>query len=104
MLSLYFYTVIVEAYRGSMFGGGRKFVIIVASNVEGGVMEWKGAREWAIERVSLWNKRKYAKKWGYELEVVNMVAQKRYAHEWRESWEKVDLIRDAMKKHPNAEW
>lgn len=31
--------VVVEAYRGSMFGGGRKFVIIVASNVEGGVME-----------------------------------------------------------------
>jgi mannan polymerase II complex MNN10 subunit len=33
-----------------------------------------------------------------------MVAEKRYAHEWRESWEKVDLIRDAMKKYPNAEW
>lgn len=38
-------------------GNGRKIVIITASNVEGGVMEWKGAREWAIERVSLWNKK-----------------------------------------------
>jgi mannan polymerase II complex MNN10 subunit len=96
--------VLVEAYRGSALGNGRKIVIVTASNVEGGVMEWKGAREWAIERVSLWNKRKYAKRWGYEIEVVNMVARKRYAHEWRESWEKVDLIREAMKKYPNAEW
>lgn len=78
--------------------------MIVESNVEGGVMEWKGAREWAIERVSLWNKKKYAKRWGHELEIVNMVAKKRYAHEWRESWEKVDVIREAMRKYPNAEW
>jgi mannan polymerase II complex MNN10 subunit len=67
-------------------------------------MEWKGAREWAIERNSIWNKKEYAKQWGYELEIVNMLAKKRYSHEWRESWEKVDIIREAMRKYPNAEW
>lgn len=78
--------------------------MIVGSNTEGGVMALKGAREWAIERNSIWNKQQYAKRWGYELEVVNMMAQKRYSHEWREGWEKVDLIRDSMDKHPDAEW
>lgn len=67
-------------------------------------MEWKGAREWAIERNSIWNKKKYTKRWGYELEVVNMLAKKRYSHEWRESWEKIDAIREAMRKYPDAEW
>lgn len=67
-------------------------------------MEWKGAREWAIERHSLGNKRRYAKKWGYPLETPNMVTRKRYAHEWRESWEKVDVLRRAMRKYPKAEW
>lgn len=67
-------------------------------------MEWKGAREWAIERNSIWNKQEYTKRWGYDLELVNMLAQKRYSHEWRESWEKVDLIRDTMRKYPEAEW
>lgn len=67
-------------------------------------MEWKGAREWAIERNSIWNKELYAKEWGYELEIANMLAKKRYSHEWRESWEKGDVIREAMRKYPNAEW
>lgn len=67
-------------------------------------MEWKGAREWAIERNSVWNKKNYVERWGYELETVNMLAKKRYSHEWRESWEKVDLIRETMRKHPDAEW
>lgn len=95
---------IVESYRRSSWGGGRKFVVILASNVEGGVMEWKGAREWAIERNSVWNKQEYTKRWGYELEVVNMLAKKRYSYEWRESWEKVDVIRETMLKYPDAEW
>ncbi|KMU77331.1 BED1 protein [Coccidioides immitis RMSCC 3703] len=50
---------IYEAYRRSSLGGGKKIVLIVASNLGGGVMEWKGAREWAIERDSLRNKRRY---------------------------------------------
>lgn len=79
-------------------------MIILESNIEGGVMEWKGAREWAIERNSIWNKKNYVERWGYELETVNMLAKKRYSHEWRESWEKVDLIRETMRKHPDAEW
>lgn len=91
-------------YRRSPIGGGRKFVIILGTNVEGGVMEWKGAREWAIERNSIWNKQRYAHNWGYELELANLLAKKRYSHEWRESWEKGDIIREAMRKYPEAEW
>ncbi|KAK8186428.1 galactosyl transferase GMA12/MNN10 family-domain-containing protein [Phyllosticta citribraziliensis] len=90
--------------RSLWFGGGKKFVVLVAANVGGGVMEWKGPREWAIERDSVKNKKKYARKWGYELEIVDMSTKKRYAHEWRESWEKVDTIRNAMHKYPDAEW
>ncbi|KAI1828117.1 galactosyl transferase GMA12/MNN10 family-domain-containing protein [Xylaria intraflava] len=84
--------------------GGRKVVIILGANVGGGVMEWKGAREWAIERDSVRNKRKYAARWGHDLEIVDMSTKKRYAHEWRESWEKVDSIRNSFRKYPEAEW
>ncbi|KAL2817449.1 galactosyl transferase GMA12/MNN10 family-domain-containing protein [Aspergillus cavernicola] len=101
---LCFSTLLVQLFRRSGFGGGRKFVIILESNVEGGVMEWKGAREWAIERNSISDKTDYAKTWGYELEVVNMLAKKRYSHEWREGWEKVDILRETMRKYPDAEW
>ena len=90
--------------RTSWLGGGSKFVVILAANQGGGVMEWKGAREWAIERDSVKNKKKYVANWGYELEIVDMSTKKRYAHEWRESWEKVDTIRNAMRKYPKAEW
>jgi len=67
-------------------------------------MEWKGAREWAIERDSTRNKKKYAQNWGYDLEIVDMSTKKRYAHEWRESWEKVDFLRQCLRKYPKAEW
>lgn len=67
-------------------------------------MEWKGPREWAIERDSVRNKKAYAARWGYELEIVDMATKKRYAHEWRESWEKVDTLKRLMHKYPNAEW
>lgn len=90
--------------RTSWLGGGSKYVLILAANQGGGVMEWKGPREWAIERDSVRNKKKYAAEWGYELEIVDMSTKKRYAHEWRESWEKVDTIRNAMRKYPDAEW
>ena len=90
--------------RTSWLGGGSKFVLILAANQGGGVMEWKGPREWAIERDSVKNKRNYAAEWGYELEIVDMSTKKKYAHEWRESWEKVDVIRNSMRKYPNAEW
>ena len=90
--------------RASFLGGGSKYVIILAANQGGGVMEWKGPREWAIERDSVKNKKRYAKRWGYELEIVDMSTKKRYAHEWRESWEKVDTIRNCMRKYPKAQW
>ncbi|KAL3418635.1 golgi mannosyltransferase complex subunit [Phlyctema vagabunda] len=90
--------------RTPWLGGGKKHVIILAANQGGGVMEWKGPREWAIERDSVRNKRKYANRWGYDLEIVDMSTKKRYAHEWRESWEKVDTIRNCLRKYPEAEW
>jgi mannan polymerase II complex MNN10 subunit len=90
--------------RDRSFGGGEQFVIILAANVGGGVMEWKGPREWAIERDSVKNKKNYAKRWGYELEIVDMTMKKRYAHEWRESWEKVDVMRNTMRKYPQGQW
>ncbi|KAI9883376.1 MAG: hypothetical protein M1823_004866 [Watsoniomyces obsoletus] len=102
---LFYVTPLHHLYRSAGYlGGGSKFVIILAANQGGGVMEWKGPREWAIERDSIKNKRKYVKKWGYNLEIVDMTTKKRYAHEWRESWEKVDEIRNAMRKYPKAEW
>ncbi|KAI1118805.1 galactosyl transferase GMA12/MNN10 family-domain-containing protein [Nemania sp. NC0429] len=108
LLACYFLFYITPLYyhwrRTSWLGGGKKFVIILAANVGGGVMEWKGAREWAIERDSIRNKRKYVARWGYELEIVDMSTKKRYAHEWRESWEKVDSIRNSFRKYPKAEW
>ncbi|KAF2436458.1 hypothetical protein EJ08DRAFT_578674 [Tothia fuscella] len=106
ILTLIFYiTPLHQVWRrSSALGGGDKFVIILAANQGGGVMEWKGPREWAIERDSVKNKKQYAKRWGYELEIVDMSTKKRYAHEWRESWEKVDTIRNTMRKYPKAEW
>ncbi|PLB33252.1 putative alpha-1,6-mannosyltransferase subunit [Aspergillus candidus] len=101
---LYLWSAIVERYRRSPFGNGRKFVIVLESNIEGGVMELKGAREWAVERNSIANKAAYAQRWGYDLEIVNMLAKKRYSHEWREGWEKVDILRETMGKYPHAEW
>ncbi|KAI9052722.1 hypothetical protein LZ554_002998 [Drepanopeziza brunnea f. sp. 'monogermtubi'] len=103
---LFYSTPAVYYWRRSkhMGGGGKKHVIILAANQGGGVMEWKGPREWAIERDSVRNKKKYAAKWGYDLEIVDMSTKKRYAHEWRESWEKVDTIRNCLKKYPDAEW
>lgn len=102
---LFYVTPVHRIYRRSaVLGGGSKFVLILAANQGGGVMEWKGPREWAIERDSVKNKKKYAKKWGYDLEIVDMSTKKRYAHEWRESWEKVDTIRNCLRKYPKAEW
>ncbi|KAF2806904.1 uncharacterized protein BDZ99DRAFT_393124 [Mytilinidion resinicola] len=104
-LLLFYVTPLYRLWRRTSFlGGGSKFVIILAANQGGGVMEWKGPREWAIERDSVKNKKKYARNWGYELEIVDMSTKKRYAHEWRESWEKVDTIRNTMRKYPHAEW
>ncbi|KAI9740542.1 MAG: alpha-1,6-mannosyltransferase [Cirrosporium novae-zelandiae] len=103
---LFYVTPLHHVYqRSSTFGGGgNKFVLVLGANPGGGVMDWKGPREWAIERDSIKNKRKYVKRWGYDLEIVDMMTKKRYAHEWRESWEKVDAVRNAMRKYPKAEW
>ncbi|AEO65857.1 glycosyltransferase family 34 protein [Thermothielavioides terrestris NRRL 8126] len=107
LLSIYIFynSPLVYHWRRSLWlGGGQKFVIILGANVGGGVMDWKGAREWAIERDSVRNKKKYVARWGYDLEIVDMSTKKRYAHEWRESWEKVDFVRTTLRKYPKAEW
>lgn len=81
-----------------------RFVIILASNQGGGVMDWKGPQEWAIEKNSIRNKKEYIKRHGYDLAIKDMSMRKKYAHEWRESWEKVDIIKETMREHPHAEW
>lgn len=85
------------------WGGGR-VVVILAANEGGGVMHWKGAKEWSVERSSIANKKEYCERHGYHLAIKDVSAKKRYAHEWRESWEKADLIRQTMRQFPKAEW
>ncbi|KAJ4295852.1 alpha-1,6-mannosyltransferase [Collariella sp. IMI 366227] len=102
---IFYNSPLVYHYRRSPWlGGGQKFVILLGANIGGGVMDWKGSREWAVERYSVKNKKNYAARWGYDLEIVDLRQKKRYAHEWRESWEKVDYVRTALKKYPKAEW
>lgn len=79
-------------------------VIILAVNEGGGVLKWKGAQEWSVERSSLTNKRHYAEKHGYALTVKDLILKRRYSHEWREGWEKLDIIKQTMRQFPNAEW
>ena len=104
LASLMTFAALNEHHRRSSLANGHKVVVMLASNVEGGVMEVKGAREWEIERNSIQNKEQYTKRWGFEFETVNMMTQRRYSQEWREGWEKVDLIRETMRKYPDAVW
>ncbi|OAP63256.1 hypothetical protein AYL99_02483 [Fonsecaea erecta] len=72
-------TNVLSRYRGnSHLGGGSKFVIILGANEGGGVMEWKGPREWAIERDSVRNKKRYTDRWGYILDIADMSTKKRF--------------------------
>jgi mannan polymerase II complex MNN10 subunit len=83
---------------------GPKVVLILAANEGGGVLKWKGAQEWSIERSSIANKREYAKRHGYGLVIKDMTMKRRYSHEWRESWEKVDILKQTFRQYPSAEW
>ena len=49
----------------SIIASDPKIVIILAANNGGGVLKWKSEQEWAIERISIENKRSYAKRHGY---------------------------------------
>ncbi|KAF3938272.1 hypothetical protein ABW19_dt0206626 [Dactylella cylindrospora] len=105
LLSYLFRSSLASFYRSSRFlGGGSKYVIILAANQGGGVLGWKTPKEWYVERESIKNKKAYAARHGYTLEIRDMKSLKRYAHEWRESWEKVDILKQTMKKYPHAEW
>lgn len=81
-----------------------KVVLILAVNDGGGVHKWKGEQEWAIERISIQNKRAYAKRHGYGLALKDMRTAKRYSHEYREGWQKVEVMRQTMREFPNTEW
>lgn len=81
-----------------------KVVLILAANEGGGVLKWKGAQEWSIERSSIVNKKNYAQKHGYGLVIKDLTLKKRYSHEWRESWEKVDILKQSFRQFPNSEW
>ena len=99
----------LEPYRGReswfpFLSKDPKIVIVLAANEGGGVLRWKNEREWAIEKLSILNKRAYAKRHGYALVIKDMATSKRYTHEYRESWQKVDILRQTMREFPNAEW
>ncbi|CCF58435.1 hypothetical protein KAFR_0E02830 [Kazachstania africana CBS 2517] len=81
-----------------------KIVIILAANEGGGVLRWKNEQEWAIERISIENKRAYARRHGYALTIKDTTTAKRYSHEFREGWQKVDILKQTMREFPNAEW
>ncbi|EWC46936.1 hypothetical protein DRE_03698 [Drechslerella stenobrocha 248] len=105
LLTYFFRSPLADFYRSSRFlGGGSKYVIILAANQGGGVLGWKGEKEWFVERESIKNKKAYAARHGYTLEIRDMKSMRRYAHEWREGWEKVDTLKRTMKKYPEAEW
>ena len=90
-------TLVVATKKGETYEG--RFVSSLPDSIV-----LKDTQEVKIERDSIKNKKAYARRWGYELEMVDMSTKKKYAHEWRESWEKVDMIREAMRKYPRAEW
>ncbi|KAF3906602.1 hypothetical protein ABW20_dc0108789 [Dactylellina cionopaga] len=105
LLTYVFWGQITAFCKSSRFiGGGSKYVIILAANQGGGVLGWKGEKEWFVERESIKNKKAYAARHGYTLEIRDMKSMRRYAHEWREGWEKVDVLKQTMKKYPKAEW
>lgn len=81
-----------------------KIVIILGVNDDGGVFKWKDAKDWALEKYSIKNKRKYSERHGYALSIKNLRSQKRYSKMWRKSWQKVDLIKETMNQYPNAMW
>lgn len=81
-----------------------KIIIILAANSGGGVLRWKSEQEWAIERLSIANKRNYCLRHGYGLVVKDMTVDKRYSHEYREGWHKVDVLKQTMREFPDSEW
>ncbi|AET37627.1 alpha-1,6-mannosyltransferase Ecym_1397 [Eremothecium cymbalariae DBVPG len=81
-----------------------RIVIILAANEGGGVLRAKSEQEWAIEGISVANKRAYAKRHGYGLDIKDLTISKRYSHEYREGWQKIDILKQAMRQYPNAEW
>ncbi|CAL9731281.1 probable alpha-1,6-mannosyltransferase Mnn10p [Monosporozyma unispora] len=81
-----------------------KIVIILAANEGGGVLRWKNEQEWAIEKISIANKKAYAKRHGYGLTIKDLTTAKRYSHEYRESWQKVDILKQTFREFPDAEW
>ena len=86
------------------FGKPAKVVIVLGANKGGGVLQWKSAKDWDIEKISIANKKDYAKRHGYQLVVKDMTARRKYSQEWREGWQKVDILKDAMRQFPKAEW
>lgn len=79
-------------------------VIILAANEGGGVLKWKGAQEWSVERSSINNKKYYTNRHGYGLTIKDMTIKRRYSHEWRELWEKVDILKQTMRQFPDLQW
>lgn len=94
------------SWISSLFGGKKdpEIVIILAANEGGGVLKWKNEQEWAIEKISIENKKAYAKRHGYGLTMKDLATSKRYSHEFREGWQKVDILKQTMREFSTAKW
>lgn len=95
---------LISKFKHNLLKKDPEIVIILAANEGGGVLKWKGAQEWSVERSSINNKKYYANKHGYGLTIKDMTIKRRYSHEWRESWEKVDILKQTMRQFPNTQW
>ena len=91
-----------------LFHGAKKspriMIILAANTGGGGVLRWKSEQEYAIEKLSISNKRNYALKHGYGLVIKDLTTSKRYSHEYRESWQRVDVVKQTMREFPDTEW
>lgn len=81
-----------------------RIIIVLGANRNGGVNDWKNPNEWEVERESIFNKKAYAAKHGYELVVKDFTRQKKYSDEFREGWQKFDAIRDTMAHYDHGDW
>lgn len=81
-----------------------KYVIVLGANHGGGVQQWKSGKDWELEKLSIANKKAYAERHGYNIVIKDMTMQKKYSQEWREAWQMVDVMREAMRQFPSAEW
>lgn len=94
----------------------RQIYIILGSSQNIGIEREMSRQDWLIEKISILNKKEYAKRHNYQLIFQNSyndvslavrsntldafsAHKKKYQHENREGWERFDTIRQVMRTH-----